>query len=67
MRPEMKADSEDLQHHLFYLTLDGKLYLAPIAEEPRRVLDIATGSGIWAIDFGKTGDLVKLANLTCCS
>ena len=33
--------------------LDGKLHLAPIVERPQSVLDIATGSGIWAMDFGK--------------
>ena len=31
--------------------LDGKLHLAPLAR-PRRVLDLATGTGIWAIEFG---------------
>jgi SAM-dependent methyltransferase len=43
----------DLQHHLFYLTFDGKLFTAPIPKEKllHRVLDIGTGTGIWAIDF----------------
>ncbi|KAJ2892855.1 methyltransferase domain-containing protein [Zalerion maritima] len=44
----------DLQHHIFYLTLDGKLGLAPPTLDPElggRVLDIGTGTGIWAIDF----------------
>lgn len=30
----------------------GALYRAPI-NEPRRVLDIGTGTGIWAIDFAE--------------
>lgn len=30
----------------------GALHRAPIAE-PRRVLDIGTGTGIWAIDFAE--------------
>jgi hypothetical protein len=41
----------DLQHHSFKIMLDGKLHLAPISS-PRRVLDLATGTGIWAIEFG---------------
>ena len=32
--------------------MDGKLFYAPIGESPQRVLDIATGTGIWAIEFG---------------
>ncbi|PVH80984.1 S-adenosyl-L-methionine-dependent methyltransferase [Cadophora sp. DSE1049] len=44
----------DLQHHLFLLTLNGELYNAPIKDIPgglHNVLDIATGTGIWAIEF----------------
>jgi len=41
----------DLQHHLFVMTLDNQLYLAPL-DNPQKVLDIATGTGIWAIEFG---------------
>jgi ribosomal protein L11 methylase PrmA len=47
----------DLQHHLFLLTFDGKLNLAPIEEMPggvRNVIDIGTGTGIWAVEFGKS-------------
>ncbi|KAH8646205.1 S-adenosyl-L-methionine-dependent methyltransferase [Xylariales sp. PMI_506] len=40
----------DLQHVMFKLLLDGKLYLAPI-ESPNYVLDIATGTGRWARQF----------------
>jgi len=31
--------------------MDGKLFLAPIGDNPQRVLDVGTGTGIWAIDF----------------
>lgn len=43
----------DLQHHLFLLTLDGRLSLAPIGDNLQYVLDVGTGTGIWALDFGK--------------
>lgn len=33
----------ELQHTLFGVTLRGKLYLAPIEDNPEHVLDIATG------------------------
>ncbi|KAF6819068.1 methyltransferase domain-containing protein [Colletotrichum sojae] len=52
---ERESDRLDLQHELFLLTLDWKLGLAPPNEEDsnvKRVLDVGTGTGLWAIDFG---------------
>jgi ubiquinone/menaquinone biosynthesis C-methylase UbiE len=53
----------DLQHHLISITLDSALIRAPKGQTPtvlhlapittnNRVLDVGTGTGIWAIDFG---------------
>ena len=44
-------DRLDLQHRVFWEALDSKLLLAPIPYTPNNVLDIGTGTGIWAIDF----------------
>ncbi|KAG5763236.1 hypothetical protein H9Q72_008662 [Fusarium xylarioides] len=41
----------DLVHHIYSLMLDGALFLAPIGDHPQRVLDLGTGTGIWAMDF----------------
>lgn len=43
----------DLQNHMFLMTFDSRLTLAPIPDKINRALDIGTGTGIWAIDFGK--------------
>lgn len=40
-----------MNHTKYTLLQDGKLYLAPIPQDVDRVLDIGTGTGIWAIDF----------------
>ncbi|KAK2786835.1 hypothetical protein FQN51_003480 [Onygenales sp. PD_10] len=48
---EAEQDRMDLGHHIYKLLLDGGLYTSPIKANPRRVLDIGTGTGIWAIDF----------------
>lgn len=48
---EAEQDRLDLQHHIYRLMLDGRLFRAPISTEPRRVLDFGTGTGIWAIEF----------------
>ncbi|KAF6815078.1 methyltransferase domain-containing protein [Colletotrichum sojae] len=45
----------DLQHNLFLLTTGFRLGLAPPADPEssvKRVLDIGTGTGLWAIEFG---------------
>ncbi|EAW13655.1 class I SAM-dependent methyltransferase [Aspergillus clavatus NRRL 1] len=47
---EQEQDRLDLSHHIYRILLKGELHAAPI-KTPRRVLDIGTGTGIWAIDF----------------
>ncbi|KAK1516462.1 methyltransferase domain-containing protein [Colletotrichum abscissum] len=52
---ERESDRLDLQHNLFIRTFDDRLGSAPPNDRDAkvgRVLDIGTGSGIWAIDFG---------------
>jgi methylase of polypeptide subunit release factors len=34
------------------MTLHGQLSLAPLKKEPLNVLDLGTGTGIWATDYG---------------
>lgn len=45
----------DLQHHIWRLLLGGRLYTAPLpapsTSPSLRVLDLGTGTGIWAIDM----------------
>ncbi|KAK1996046.1 S-adenosyl-L-methionine-dependent methyltransferase [Colletotrichum falcatum] len=52
---EEENERLDLQHHIFDLSFDGKLGLAPPnapEAEVGRVLDLGTGTGIWAMDYG---------------
>lgn len=39
-------------HKLVEVTLGGKLNLAPIPKNPQRILDIGTGTGLWAVEIG---------------
>ncbi|KAL8829601.1 MAG: hypothetical protein Q9191_001928 [Dirinaria sp. TL-2023a] len=48
---ESELSRLDSQHQIWRLTLDNALFHAPIAENPQLVLDVGTGSGVWAIDF----------------
>jgi len=36
------------------LARTGQLHLAPIGPNPQRILDLGTGTGIWAIEMGKS-------------
>ncbi|PGG95073.1 hypothetical protein AJ80_10027, partial [Polytolypa hystricis UAMH7299] len=48
---EKEQNRMDMLNHIFSLVLDNKLCLAPIDPDPQHVLDLGTGTGIWAIDF----------------
>lgn len=47
-------DRLDFQYDILKIVLDGRNYLAPWSQQnpPRKVLDVATGTGSWAIDMG---------------
>ncbi|KAF9872754.1 hypothetical protein CkaCkLH20_09617 [Colletotrichum karsti] len=52
---DREVERLDLQHNMFMQTFDGRLGTAPPNRPDatvRRVLDVGTGSGIWAMDFG---------------
>ncbi|CRG82966.1 hypothetical protein PISL3812_00313 [Talaromyces islandicus] len=49
---DREQDRLDLSHHIFTLILNGDLFRAPI-DNPQSVLDIGTGTGLWAIDFAE--------------
>ena len=48
----MELERLDLQHELYLALLDGRLYLAPI-DDPQKILDIGTGTGVWATDMAE--------------
>ncbi|KAK4124828.1 S-adenosyl-L-methionine-dependent methyltransferase [Parathielavia appendiculata] len=56
---DVEQQREDMKHTMVKL-LCGQLYFAPIGEHPHEILDIGTGTGIWAIEMG---DLFPGANI----
>lgn len=49
---ETHNDQQDIAHHAWRLALNHKLYLAPV-HNPERILDVGTGTGIWAIEMAE--------------
>ncbi|KAI5811847.1 S-adenosyl-L-methionine-dependent methyltransferase, partial [Pyronema omphalodes] len=49
---EKEQDRLDLNHEITRMAWDEKLHQAPL-HEPHRILDIGTGTGIWAIDMAE--------------
>lgn len=48
---EDEMDRMDLQHRKYELVLGDRHFLAPIGPTPQRILDLGTGTGIWALDI----------------
>lgn len=42
----------DLIHHASLMLFDDRLILAPMDDNPQRILDVGTGTGAWATDCG---------------
>lgn len=47
---EQELDRMDIEHHNQRLQLNGRLHLCPV-HNPKEILDIGCGSGIWAIEM----------------
>ncbi|KAG6251028.1 hypothetical protein E4U24_001419 [Claviceps purpurea] len=45
-----ESDRLDFQHKLYLTIMDGNLGRAPV-REPRQVLEVASGTGSWALDY----------------
>ncbi|OJJ65008.1 hypothetical protein ASPSYDRAFT_54382 [Aspergillus sydowii CBS 593.65] len=52
---EEEQDRLAITHHLFKLLTGGDLYRTPLAQQrpPKRILDIGTGTGIWALEMAE--------------
>ena len=46
-----EQDRNDLQHYKFLLLRNGANYSAPISSEPTTILDLGTGTGLWAVEM----------------
>ncbi|KND87017.1 hypothetical protein TOPH_08370 [Tolypocladium ophioglossoides CBS 100239] len=49
---DQEQDREDMKHAMLMELTDGTLFYSPIGDRPQSILDIGTGTGIWAIEVG---------------
>lgn len=58
---EEEQDRLDLFHHVWLSLLDGSTHKVPL-ENPKKVLDLGAGTGIWAIEFVRTIPFIHKSN-----
>ncbi|KAK1855538.1 methyltransferase domain-containing protein [Colletotrichum chrysophilum] len=49
---ETEQNREDMKHAMVLELSDGKLFHAPIGDHPQKIIDLGTGTGIWAMEVG---------------
>lgn len=54
-------------HFLIKKGLGDKIHRAPIQKDVKRIMDIGTGTGIWAIEMGNKYESVSGVELTDCN
>ncbi|KAK4230952.1 hypothetical protein QBC38DRAFT_275609 [Podospora fimiseda] len=57
---DVEQQREDMKHAMVKMLCGQQLFFAPIGNRPQHILDIGTGTGIWAIEMG---DLLPSANV----
>ncbi|KAI9807375.1 MAG: hypothetical protein M1833_000119 [Piccolia ochrophora] len=51
---EIEQTRLNVMHSMYLYLLDGQLSLAPVPPEPKKILDVGTGTGEWAIGMAET-------------
>ena len=49
---EREQNREDMLHAMMLEATNGQYFFAPIIENPSKILDLGTGTGIWAMEGG---------------
>lgn len=47
---EAEQSREDMLHAMMLEATDGRLFYAPLGDNPQRIIDLGTGTGAWAME-----------------
>ncbi|KAJ9150145.1 S-adenosyl-L-methionine-dependent methyltransferase [Coniochaeta hoffmannii] len=47
---DTEQNRDDMKHAMMLELTDGKLFYAPVGDNPQKIIDLGTGTGIWAVD-----------------
>ncbi|KAH7147923.1 S-adenosyl-L-methionine-dependent methyltransferase [Fusarium sp. MPI-SDFR-AT-0072] len=48
---DAEQNRDDMKHAMMLELTNGNLFFSPIVKNPQKIIDLATGTGIWAIDI----------------
>jgi len=49
---DQEQNREDMKHAMMLELTDGRLFFSPIDKNPQKIIDIGTGTGVWAVEMG---------------
>ncbi|KAI1355512.1 S-adenosyl-L-methionine-dependent methyltransferase [Xylaria sp. FL0043] len=64
---EREQNREDMLHAMMLEATNGQLFFAPIPQYPQKILDLGTGTGIWAIEMADRYPSAEVLGLACAS
>ncbi|RBA15831.1 hypothetical protein FPRO05_12438 [Fusarium proliferatum] len=62
---DAEQNRDDMKHAMMLELTNGNLFFSPIVQNPQKIIDLATGTGIWAIDGShmKPGAWIEIQEL----
>ncbi|KAF2138077.1 uncharacterized protein K452DRAFT_234911 [Aplosporella prunicola CBS 121167] len=62
---DQEQEREDMKHALVVTVMGNMLHYAPIGDNPQNILDIGTGTGIWAVEMAETYPSATVQGYAC--
>ncbi|KAK0712663.1 S-adenosyl-L-methionine-dependent methyltransferase, partial [Lasiosphaeria miniovina] len=60
---EREQERENMRHAMMLELTEGKHFFAPIGDSPQKIIDLGTGTGIWAIEVAEKFPLANVLGI----